>query len=90
MAEEEDLEALLSRDNAIQDAAAFTENLSEELAHLDQVYFPHSLSLSLSIYIYTITLSLSLNIYIYIYTITLSLLCAGQYQGPYGVRGGHI
>ena len=36
-AEEEDIEALLSRDNAIQDAAAFTENLSEELAHLDQV-----------------------------------------------------
>ena len=75
MAEEEDLEALLSRDNAIQDAAAFTENLSEELAHLDQVYFPH-------------TLSLSLNIYIYHHS--LSLLCAGQYQGPYGVRGGHI
>lgn len=36
-AEEEDLETLLSRDNAIQDAAAFTEHLSEELAHLDQV-----------------------------------------------------
>lgn len=35
--EEEDLEELLSRDNAIQDAAAFTEHLSEELAHLDQV-----------------------------------------------------
>jgi hypothetical protein len=35
-AEEEDLEKLLSRDNAIQDAAAFTEHLSEELAHLDQ------------------------------------------------------
>ena len=37
-AEEEDLETLLSRDNAIQDAAAFTEHLSEELAHLDQVH----------------------------------------------------
>lgn len=38
-AEEEDLETLLNRDNAIQDAAAFTEHLSEELAHLDQVDF---------------------------------------------------
>lgn len=35
--EEEDLEKLLTRENAIQDAAAFTEHLSEELAHLDQV-----------------------------------------------------
>ncbi len=34
--EEADLEALLSRENAIQDAATFTENLSEELAQLDE------------------------------------------------------
>lgn len=36
--EEKDLEKLLTRENAIQDAAAFTEHLSEELAHLDQVW----------------------------------------------------
>ena len=30
------MEALLSRENAIQDAAAFTEHLSEELAQLDE------------------------------------------------------
>ena len=48
--EEVDLEALLTRDNAIQDAAAFTENLSEELAHLDQVNRlpPPPLTLTLS------------------------------------------
>ncbi len=34
--EEADLEELLSREHAIQDAAAFTENLSEELAQLDE------------------------------------------------------
>ena len=33
---EADLENLLLRDNAIQDAAAFMENLSEELSQLDQ------------------------------------------------------
>ena len=34
--EEADLEELLGRENAIQDAASFMENLSEELAQLDQ------------------------------------------------------
>lgn len=34
--EEEDIEHLLLRDNAIQDAASFMENLSEELSQLDQ------------------------------------------------------
>lgn len=34
--EEKDLEDLLLRENAIQDAPAFMENLSEELAQLDQ------------------------------------------------------
>ena len=34
--EEADLENLLSRENAIQDAAALMENLSEELSQLDQ------------------------------------------------------
>lgn len=36
--EEDDLEALLKtgRENAIQDAVAFMENLSEELSQLDQ------------------------------------------------------
>ncbi len=34
--EEEDIESLLGRDNAIQDAASFMEHLSEELAQLDQ------------------------------------------------------
>ena len=34
--EEEDIEKLLGRDNAIQDATSFMENLSEELAQLDQ------------------------------------------------------
>ena len=34
--EEEDIEALLGRDNAIQDATSLMENLTEELAQLDQ------------------------------------------------------